>query len=175
VSVLTLTDAKRHLNLTTTVNDAELQPMIDSAEATIGALVGQLSVSSVTERYVSTGGAIRLRNPAVGDTITSAVHLWSGMTLAPTDVELVLGCLTRRYGVGMIAGPWDVTYQAGRSTVPADLLMAVKELVRHLWDTQRGPTRRPGSAPDGPAPGAAYLLPNRVQELIAPYLLGGFA
>jgi hypothetical protein len=59
------------------------------------------------------------------------------------------------------------------------LLMAVKELVRHMWQTQRGPTRRPGSQPSESAantvPGAAYLLPFRVSELIAPHLQPGFA
>jgi hypothetical protein len=56
-------------------------------------------------------------------------------------------------------------------------LMAIRELVRHLWRTQRGPTRRPGSEPSesvsNTVPGAAYVLPFRVVELITPHVQVG--
>jgi hypothetical protein len=72
-----------------------------------------------------------------------------------------------------------VVYLAGRSTVPDDLLFAVKELVRHLWTTQRGGATRPGSqqsdAMSNTLPGAAYVFPFRVEQLLAPHEQPGFA
>ena len=57
---------------------------------------------------------------------------------------------------------------------PPDLALATKELVRHLWLTQRGAS--PGNAgalPDlgDPVVGTSYSWPWRVEQLIAPYLL----
>jgi hypothetical protein len=65
---------------------------------------------------------------------------------------------------------YDVTYVAGRApgTVPEDLQLAVKEMVRHLWRSQRGGGIRPGSAADPNAAAPGYLIPNAVAELIAP-------
>jgi hypothetical protein len=72
-----------------------------------------------------------------------------------------------------------VVYSAGRASCPADLLLAVRELVRHIWETQRGGTRRPGSSASSETAntiaGAAYLFPFRVEQLLAPYIQPGFA
>lgn len=65
----------------------------------------------------------------------------------------------------IISAPWA----AGE--LPADLRLAVIELTRHLWQTRRGPTAR-GQAETA---GAAYTLPFRVTQLLAPYELPGFA
>jgi hypothetical protein len=56
--------------------------------------------------------------------------------------------------------------------MPAPVRLATLELVRHLWDTQRGPAV--GSLDDAPTPrvGTSYAVPNRVTELLAPYMLG---
>jgi hypothetical protein len=83
-------------------------------------------------------------------------------------------------GMWFYPGWYDVVYQAGRATVPADLLQALKELVRHVWTTQRGSgVQRPGAmsseALSITLPGAAYTLPIRVEQLLIPYQRFGFA
>lgn len=176
--MLSLPDAKAYLNITSTTFDAEIQTFIDAAEAAIEVKVGPLSPVSFTERLTANGGPLVPTRPVVS--ITSAVHLWSGLSLYSADLEVSQNVLTRRYGVGFINGPWDITYMAGRNPLPADLLMAAKELLRHLWATQRGPEgRRPGSQDSEGASnrlaGAGFLLPFRVLELIAPYETQGFA
>jgi hypothetical protein len=67
----------------------------------------------------------------------------------------------------------------GYVALPADLVLAAKEMVRHLWLTQRGSgVQRPGSRPSdtlsNTLPGAAYTLPFRVEQLLAPYIRAGF-
>jgi hypothetical protein len=44
MSVLSLDDAKTHLNVTTSANDAELTSIIDAAEAAITARVGTFPI-----------------------------------------------------------------------------------------------------------------------------------
>jgi hypothetical protein len=76
------------------------------------------------------------------------------------------------YGYWRQAWLATVTYQAGWTTLPADLRMAVLELVRWLWQTQSGSriqqNQPPMRAPDQ-GPMAFNLLPPRVKELVSPY------
>jgi hypothetical protein len=101
-----------------------------------------------------------------------------GLTLDKASglITWAVGSSTPWFG----AQGYTVVYKAGRNPVPADLKLAVMEMVRHLWSTQRGSgARRPGSsAPEQLAPslpGAAYTLPIRVEQLLAPYTFPGFA
>jgi hypothetical protein len=69
---------------------------------------------------------------------------------------------------------YTVVYTEGWATadaVPADVVVAVFELTRHMWQPVRGPMAR--GAESTQAPG--YLIPNRVRELLADYTLPGFA
>lgn len=171
MSALTLAEAKTHLNITATTYDDELQAVIDSAEATLTQRVGPL-VSTPTTRRIP-GGSYQLALP-----VTPAIALTSvtprdgtALTLADLYLDVRSGMVTYNNLGPFVAAYYDVVYDAGRSTCPDDLLFAVKELVRHLWQTRRGLTGR--SLPDGETvPGAAYLLPNRVLELIGTHVQG---
>jgi hypothetical protein len=178
MSVLKLAEAKRHLGVEQAVRDVDLQAMIDAAEAVIANHVGPLEATEVTTR-------VRGYMPGLALPITPVLSLTSvtsddESTLTVDDLYVNAGGVVV-YGSGLSFGAryYDVAYQAGRTTCPPDLLMAVKELVRHLWQTQRGPTRRPGSAPSesvaNTVPGAAYALPFRVSELIGPHRQFGIA
>lgn len=175
MSVLALNDAKSHLNISGDTHNAELQDFIDAAEAVIAAKVGPLEPTTVTARV--SGGTSGLALP-----ITPVISLTS-LTIvggSASDVSLlyanpITGVVGYNSGSLSFTGSWDVVYQAGRTTCPQDLLLAVKELVRHLWATQRA-TARPGPAQDPNVPGAAHMLPYRVAELIAPHMqIAGFA
>ena len=96
----------------------------------------------------------------------------NGVALPATAYSLddEAGVLTRANGY--VAYDWvagfeniDVTYVAGRSSIPAGLVHAVLELVRHLWTTQRGSVRRRGT--DDYQPGAGFSLPYRVREMLS--------
>jgi hypothetical protein len=179
MSVLTLADAKTQLNLTGTTNDAELQDFIDAAEAVIGERCGPLAPEPVSERLRGACSALVLRRTPAA--LLTAVTSADGSAVTLTDLYLDegAGVVTYNSGASFTARYYDVEYQVGRVDCPDDLLQAVKELVEHLWESQRGSGVRPGGPrPETAAntlPGAGYLLPFRVQELIAPHERPGFA
>ena len=127
------------------------------------------------------GGGPSLVLPVCPATLLVSVLADGETALTVDDLYLdeVSGVVTYNSGATFSARFYTVAYMAGRETCPDDLKLAVLELVRHFWDTQRGPVRRPGStASEGTSntiPGAAYLLPFRVSELIAAHLQPGFA
>lgn len=174
MSTLSLADAKTYLNITTSATDTELQGFIDQAEAAIGARCGALLPASRTSR-IAGDGAMSLLLPTCPVASLTAITPSEGAAVVLSDLHLNsdAGVVTRNDGTAFTASYYDVTYAAGRASVPADLLLAVKEMVRHLWETQRGAGVRPGSRPD--VPGASYMLPYRVLELIAAYETPGFA
>lgn len=179
MSVLALADARAHLNISGTDRDGDLAATISAAEAVIAQRCGPLTSTATTVRVW--GGSCELVLPTTPAVSLTSVTPYNGTALTLSDLYLSTASAVVTYNTGaqFYARYYDVVYQAGRSTCPDDLLMAVKELVRHLWSTRRGPTRRPGSDPSestaNTVPGAAYLLPFRVSELIAPHLQPGFA
>lgn len=182
MSVLSRADAKKHLNITVNTQDDELDAFIASAEAAIAKRIGPLVSTPTTTRVIPTG--VRLALPVLPAISLTSVTPADGDALALADLHLdtAAGVVTQNNGAAFVARCYDVVYAAGRTvsaTENADLYLAIKELVRHLWATQRGPGGRPGSTPSDSAsntiPGAAYLLPFRVSELLAPHMSPGFA
>lgn len=187
MTVLSLDEAKEHLNLTTDVQDAELAVFIDAAEAAIAKRVGPLEPTDVTSVVDSGGGTLVLPCiPVISVTSVTAVPGFGGVydasglslngqtgVLSPSSNQDSFGFAGSNFGSGLLAGRYTVSYVAGREEVPSDILLAVKELVRHLWSTQRGGAKRPGST-DDPAQSSGYLMPYRVAELLAPHKTFGF-
>lgn len=180
MSTVSLADAKAHLNIGVNTYDVELQAFIDAAEAVIAQRVGPLAATSVTARV--RGGNAELVLPVLPALSITSVTPVGGTALTASTLYLDTGSALVTYvsGSPFASKSYDVVYQAGRTTLPADLRMAVLELVRHLWQTQRGSGTRPGGPLSDTAantvPGAAYLLPFRVEALIAPHeIMAGFA
>ena len=181
MSVLTLAEAKAHLNITDSSSDAELQTFIDAAEAALAARVGPLGPVTTSAR-VAGGGRTLLLPDAPAVSITSVTPVGgTALTVGDLYLDKTGGAISYASDALFSASWYDVVYVAGRAanTLPDDLLMADKELLRHMWSTQR-PGARSTSPLGGEAantiPGAAYLFPFRVEALLAPYLPGiGFA
>ncbi|WP_182379825.1 hypothetical protein [Nocardioides sp. WS12] len=175
MSAVSLADVKTYLNITVPDYDTELQGFVDAAEAVIGEKCGSLTSVSRTDRV--TGGYDSLVlpvSPVVSLTSVIPVN-GSALTLGDLYLSASAGVVTYNSGSAFSSAAYDVTFQYGRSSLPSDLALAVKELVRHLWMTQRGPTGSPSTGGgDTPAP-PAFLLPWRVLELIAPHLQAGIA
>lgn len=173
MAALTLAEVKSHLNITVATHDGELAAFIDAAEAAVAQRVGPLVPESRTLRVRPASRVLRIPTPAVSVTaVTDADGV--AVTLSNLYLDGASGIVTFNDGTGFPSSYYTVVYVAGRDPIPADLRLAVKELVRHLWDTQRGPTRRPGStaseATSNTISGAAYLLPFRVSELLKPHM-----
>lgn len=170
MSVLTLAQAKTHLNIEGTTQDTELQAFIDAAEALVARMCGPLTSVATTATVVSNGATLVLPvAPAVSLTSVTSVSADSAVDLETLVFDTETAIVTPIDGQASLAVGWayTVVYQAGRATLPADLLLGVKELVRHLWRSQRGASARPGSQDSPPAPG--YLIPYAVAELLAPH------
>lgn len=177
MSALRLSDAKDHLNIKGSQHDGELLALIDAAEAAIAERVGPLEVTTVTAQVRGGGSSLVLPVAPVVQLTSVTGQDGSTVTVAGLRVGFDAGVVTA--DAGFPATSYDVVYQAGRAELPDDLLLAVKELVRHLWSTQRGPTRRPGAPASeetaNTVPGAAYLFPFRVEQLLSPHAQPGFA
>lgn len=175
MSAVTLADVKTHMNMDSAVNDTELQRFIDVAETAIGTRTGPLTPVSVVEKHNGGGQVLVLRRPRAVS-LTSITYA-DGSTSTLSDYDLDpdtaiiywnANTLGRFPGCGRNV---VVTYQAGFASLPADLVHAVKELVRHLWETQRPNRLLRGASVDDLVPGAFSSWPIRVQELVAPYVV----
>lgn len=176
MSVLTLDEVKDHLGIapTDTDDDTELQRFIDAAESAVGRRCGVLGQASVTARV--DGGASLVLPTAPVASLTSVTPVGGAAEdLSSLYLNEAAGTVGRVDGSAFTARVYDVAFTAGRASAPPDLLLAAKELVRHLWLTQRGAAPgSPGALPDLGDPtavGTSYSFPWRVEQLMAPYLL----
>lgn len=172
MAVVTLGEAKAHLNITATTSDTELETFIDRAEAAVVARCGPLAPVAVTSRVRGESNILALPTTPV-ISLTSITPL-NASALTVTDYLVSEGGNVEHViGAWFLARWYTVTYQAGRTTLAEDLRLGILELIRHMWDTQRGGLSRPGSpmstAMSNTMPGAAYLFPFRVEQLLAPH------
>jgi hypothetical protein len=180
MSALTLAQAKSDLNITSVdaARDVKLQAEIDSAEATLADKVGPLSSTAITARVRVYGMGDTLVLPVLPVISLTSVTGVSGtaVTVGELHVDNEAGLVTYADGVRYfteVQGLYDVVYQAGYSPLPADLLDAIKAVVRERWAPQRGAAGKPGSGTDSEAMTSGsesdYLSP-RVLQMIEPYL-----
>lgn len=169
MSALALADAKTHLNITSNTSDGELQAMIDAAEAILANSVGPLTVQPASK--VRVAGGNQLVVPVAPIATLTSVASSDGVAVDTTllSVDKSAGIIYYTDNLTRFAAvAYDVTYAAGWGTVPPDLMLGIKEMVRHLWTTQRGAlVSRSTQQGQDPTPG--YLMPYRVEQLIEPY------
>lgn len=190
--LVSLTDAMSHLNIPNSqdFDTTELQGFIDAATAYIQRFTGPIVAQTFTETHNGGGPTVVLRNPPVLSiqSVTEYVGA-TGYTLAAVNLgdanigaysytldDPETGVLRRRWNGG-IAGPFVggdsnvvVTYTAGRSSVPADIRMAVLQDIAGLYQpSQLG--GNPYDAAQGVSAGNAPLNPigmfPRVTEILA--------
>lgn len=172
MAALSLPEAKGYLKIAATDEDDKITAAIVAAEAAIVSRIGPIEPTATTARV--RGGTLGMRlpvSPAISLTTVTPVG-GTALTIADLYLSREAAVVTRNDGAALTATFYDVVYQAGRASVPDDLLEAIKALVKHMWQPLRGPTTRPGSQPEGLSstlPESAYTFPFRVNELLAPY------
>jgi len=184
-SLITLQEAKDFLNITTTTDDAELGLFTDAASQMWLARGLPGAGTARVEWYDGGQTRIVLRYTpivsvtTVSETIGSVTY---PLTEQPVDsqsgafaftVDPFTGVMTRRVAgtaVAFAAGVANVkvSYSSGFATVPEDIKLAIKLLTRHMWETQRGGAKRPGTG-GGDDFSTTYVWPNRVQEIAEAY------
>ena len=169
--IISLAEAKAHLNMTATADDDELRNFLQAATELVEAKVGACVRRTVTER-VSEGGyqLVLCRRPVIS--VESVKSVWpSGpaWTTPQLLVDTEAGIISQTYMWAFWYGPWDVAYTIGRAVMPERYLHAAKEQLRHLWETQRGATQAPPLAGEETfvtSAGWTFSVPRRVLELL---------
>lgn len=167
--VLTLADAKKALGKTTrTVDDEEVQRVVDAVNAWIEDETGVVVPRRVTIAVNASGGRLRLRTVPVLQ-VYSATQ--GGL---PADVS---GWKVSKWGTVRPAAGWSlsggyvVDVEVGRDAGDrAQLFLAARELVQHWWATQTANSPAIGAAggmDDGTYdPRLGFAVPNRVAQKI---------
>lgn len=167
--LVSVSDLKAYLNITSTTNDEELRRFImsasDLAERVTGRTFRRLTF---TETLPGLDKCLLLPSfPVIS--ITSVVEDDATIGASGYVADLRSGVLTR--GTRRLPIPWGetvvVTYVAGETNPPATAYELVLELARHMWRTQRGAQPSPPgmSGGDDYVPGAAYAMTYRAREL----------
>jgi hypothetical protein len=177
ISLIGLTEAKAHLNMTATTDDDELLNFMQAATELVESRAGTCVPRQVTGEWIT--GSVRslIRLPSgplpSATSVTSISSTWpGGPTWGPDDliVNPAAGTVRLKTMVPFWWGPWQATYTAGRTVIPERFLQACKEQLRHLWETQRGPSPSPplpGEELFTSSAGWSFSVPQRVIELLA--------
>lgn len=159
--IVSLAEAKAHLNITSTRNDVELLMYLEAATAVIEAHVGAVVPRTLTETVYG-----RLLSHAPALAVTAVDHggvAYTGTYVLNSPAGLLDGV---PYGA-------TVTYTVGRTPIPAAIRLAALVVVARMWETQRGSQPLPvsGGGDDQPTyvSQAGADLPYRAQMLLAPY------
>jgi hypothetical protein len=176
-SIIGLGEAKAHLSAGSvtswTIDDDELLNFLAAVTEVIESKAGPCVRRTVVQR-ISDGCYQLVLSQAPVISVTSVQSVWTGgpgWTGANLILDADAGIVTTQLGaIPFYYGPWDVTYVAGRTIVPERILHAAKELLRHLWETQRGQLAAPilgGGETFTTSTGQAFSIPYRVLELLA--------
>lgn len=175
--IVSLADAKAHMNIptTSTADDEEIRSFILTASAYLENRYGPLVRQTFTDTGVtpSASGLLLRHYPVISLTSVAGAY---GYTAPNTDVSTLhvtdAGMLCSNYGATWLGCyPLTVTYVAGLITMPADVQKACLEIVKGLWDSQRGAAQTAFDAEMGgteamPGMGLTYW---RADKLMEPY------
>jgi len=171
VSVLGLDEVKAHLNITTSTQDAELQDFIDACESQVAEKTGPLTSVATTERVSGGGTGLVVRTtPIVSLTSVTPVN-GSAYSLTLLNVDKSAGVVEWLSGARFQPGWYDVVFQAGRSSTPTGLKLAIKDLIRDNWvHSQRGARSQRATADEAPSPWASVTFSTAVMQKLNPYI-----
>jgi hypothetical protein len=175
--LITLTDAKSQLGIPSTVTtyDDDLELYVEAATPIIEQRTGP--VLQKTRTFTLSGGRAALLLPRFAsvtsfqiggldrtDYVASGEHgiIYAGTTDSPSIFDGGTNNIT-------------VTVVVGAATVPYNVQLATRELVRHWWQQGRQ-ANRPGTADDVVAQPLPLGVSNRIDELLMPNRsVAGFA
>lgn len=193
--VITLAQAKAFLNITDATADAELPFYMDAAQAmwvNRGYPVGT-PAEPVDEWYDGGTDTIVTRSGPI-DSVQLITESWGSVTYTLVEhdtgtsgyawaytVDLQTGTFIRRAaGIATFFAPGvrnvHIQYTPGFTVVPSDIQLAILLLLKHMWSTQRGIGKRPGTGGnDDVAAKEGFAWPYRVQQIADGYPVFGIA
>ncbi|MET9086162.1 phage head-tail connector protein [Streptomyces sp. NPDC004237] len=180
MSIVTLADTKAHLNIPAdnTDDDVELQGFIDAATEPVEEQLGTVVVPRlITNQHdFGTGTTAFLLRQVPVISLTSIISLdgsqsWT-VTSPAMHVDGPSGSVTVLSGPPL-TGMALVTHQAGLTVIGANVRLAAKIIIQHLWETQRGVMGvRLGGDGETYVSGRGFAIPRRAIELLGEQLPG---
>jgi len=173
--LFSLASAKAQLEITTTTDDDEIREYIEATTTAVEYFVGAVARRTVTQ--VIKGGSDRVllhTTPVLAVTSVTALQPWQeAVTTSMLDADAETGVLRRIDGLLLAGGEYRIAYTVGRTAVPANVSLAAKLILQHLWRTKYGASRGLsgiGGAEDfavtEAVPGFGYAIPNRALQLL---------
>lgn len=175
MAILTLAEAKAALNITGTAHDAELPDYIAAAQECVDFLCGPSETVTITETRQGCVEIALSTTPVLS--VTSVVgQTWGPLILSRLWVNNSAGVIrAKTLSFPILQDYYEVTYTAGRTTVPLSIKQGVRIILAHQWDTRRGiGSLRPGAGGDDSTmiPGLGYAIPNRALQILDRYMTG---
>ncbi|MEV4093792.1 hypothetical protein [Streptosporangium saharense] len=171
--IVSLAEAKNHLNITSTADDAELAEVIRAVTPVVERHVGAVTRRIYVEDHPG-GYALALQHTPVL-AVTSITGVRPGVLDQAVDqlADAQVSGVVQRLDGGWISGPVRVTYTAGRTEVAANVRLAALIIIGHLWETQRGTVApRLGAEDEVWDPRAGFAVPRRALELLGEQVSG---
>jgi len=177
--LVSLQDAKDHLQITSTTFDEELRRMIAGASNVIETLAGPIAVQTFTDVVCGNATILLTRQPVVSITSITG-QLASSPTILVSDLLInPSGVVSRASRAGFYNLPYTVVYKAGFSAaLPQRFVEATLVQLAHMWETQRGGSVTipgvGGDESDSNWRDQSHIAP-RVHEILVRDLNTGFA
>lgn len=195
LQLISYADVCDQLNISTTdtTTTARLRRYIQSATDVVQNITGPILPTSKTSYFNGGHSSLTLPYRWV-KSITSVVEWWGGTTIYTLTAQTpgsamgtynymwdtATNTLTRLAGgfptnFFPLENSVTVTYLAGMTTIPQVITDATGELIRHWWQNGQQPrsvsfTNPTGLGDDtGTITVMGYAVPNRVNEMLAPY------
>lgn len=166
-------------------DDEELREFIEATTAAVEFFVGPVARRTVQQVVCGDREAWVLHTtPVLAVTAIAPIQTWQqAIDVSVLDVDTHTGILRRTDGLWFYSGDYRITYTAGRAIVPANVSLAAKLILQHLWRTNYGASRGLAGVGGGEdfnvteaVPGLGYAIPNRALQLLqADRDPGGFA
>lgn len=182
--IVSLADTKQFLNITASADDEEIRGYIESATRVVENIAGPVLPRTYSEVHQS--GRIIVLNHAPVISLTSLIPVQTGgitYAVGDLDLDLTTGIVRRIVALTYIGeispfayfwGPLRVTYVAGRRVIPANMTLAARIIIGHLWETQRAQVGRVarggrfGTDEISFSPEVGFAVPRRAIELLDP-------
>lgn len=176
-SIFSLADAKKHLNMTSTVDDEEVRQMVEAVTSVIESYRNEaIPRQTVVEQHVMGYGNQLALSKCPVVSITSILDYQDRpQDITKWHLDGTCGILTNYQFRWFNGRDMTVTYEAGYTEIPANYILAAKIILAHLWTTQRiqnigqqvtlGTRARPEEAIITPA-GLGFAIPMRAVELL---------
>ena len=179
-SLISLADAKAHLNITTTTQDDELREFLEAATRVVESYVGPI-VTRTYKRRINMRYRRYIHLPHKQVTaITALVLVADGSTpiaISDLTVDSTTGIVSFKTPGGIFPyNDMDITYTVGRSYVEPNWTLAAKMIIAHNWQSQLGnlPSVQGNDSGDA-VTGSGYLVPYQAIGLLDADAVGDFA